>query len=171
MAERRSNPRYQPKKETFGRVKTTLQARILDISSGGVQIELPAALRPLAECDVAVPVTSGELRLRARVRRCRAAVSGSGGKEDGGMTFRAGLEFVGLNDEQRRQLLECYGPEPSTPKKKPSQSVEETLAALEPKKRKKKKHTEEPAAKPTRPKGPIKIRINTEHIRDRVNDD
>jgi hypothetical protein len=94
----------------------TLSARILDISSGGLRVEVGSALRPSAECDVAIPVAGQELRLRARVLRCRA-LAGSP-TQTGSLVFRAGLEFVNLTVEAERAIESAYGSGVATPERK-----------------------------------------------------
>lgn len=116
MSERRGRPRYQPTEALYGRVKMTLSARILDISSGGMRIEVGSALRPSAECDVAIPVAGQELRLRVRVLRCRAQPGSL--TDTGSLVFRAGLEFVNLSVEAERAIEGAYGSGTTTSAKK-----------------------------------------------------
>jgi hypothetical protein len=168
LAERRQNPRFSPAVETFGKVKATIQAKILDVSSGGIHVELAAALPPAAECEIALPVESGELRVRARVRRCRATALPSDGETRGGMVFRAGLEFIGLNDAQTRELLQSYGPEPTPeaqelPRPAPTENTSAPVLSG--------KKVEQTRPTGATRKGPIKIRINTELIKGKISED
>jgi hypothetical protein len=107
MEDRRRSARYKPPEALFGRIKTTLASRILDISPFGMRVEVGSALRPTADCDVVVPVGDAELRMRARVLRCRAYAGDP--NDTGGIVFRAGLEFVGLSEEAARALEVAYG--------------------------------------------------------------
>jgi hypothetical protein len=107
MEDRRRSARYKPPEALFGRIKMTLPSRILDISPLGMRVEVGSALRPAADCDVVVPVGDTELRLRARVLRCRAYAGDP--SDTGGIVFRAGLEFVGLREEAARALEVAYG--------------------------------------------------------------
>jgi hypothetical protein len=155
VAERRRNERFNPKEETFGRIRATLQARILDVSAGGIQVEIATALRPLVECDVAIPVESGELRLRARVKRCRANSFLEDGGENVRVVYRAGLEFYGLTEREERELIACYAPEAAGDEDPP---VDVDTAPIE-------------VPKPKKRSGPIKIQIDTEFLRKRIEDD
>ena len=78
MMERRRSQRIPVPEDRFGRVKATVPARIVDISRHGVQLEVPAALRPAVECDLTLPAGAGDVRIRARVQRCRAALEETG---------------------------------------------------------------------------------------------
>jgi|GEM_PF-5646744 len=112
----------------------TLSARILDISTSGMRVEVGSALRPAAECDVAIPVAGRELRLRARVLRCRAQAGNP--TETGSIVFRAGLEFVNLSDEAERAIESTYGGSEKAPSRRD----------------------------PSRGGGPVKIKVNVEDI-------
>ncbi len=144
MNERRRIPRRQVVDEVIGRVKATIPARIVDISPFGAQVEVSAALRPTVECDVWVPVDDGQLKVRAAVRRCRATGVRGDGREGAAMVYRAGLEFVGLSESDADVLTRAY-PLPC-----------ETDAL------------EQPAATPRR--GPLKIRLNVDSVRRRLDE-
>jgi hypothetical protein len=101
--ERRRSERVPVPGDRFGRVKATVPARIVDISRHGVQLEVPAALRPAVECDLALPVDGGDVRIRARVQRCRAMGFAGNGNERK-LVYRAGLEFVSVADGDREAL-------------------------------------------------------------------
>ncbi len=115
MVERRRDARFRPVEPVFGRVKSTLTARILDLSPRGVRVEVGSALRVTAECDVVLPAPGGELRLRARVLRCRAFAGSM--TDSGHLVFRAGLEFLGVGEDAARALAEVCGPEAPRPGK------------------------------------------------------
>jgi c-di-GMP-binding flagellar brake protein YcgR len=132
-----------------------LQAKILDVSSGGIQVEVAAALRPLVECDVTIPVESGVLRLKAQVKRCRATSFLEDGGDNVRVVYRAGLEFFGLTEREERELIACYGPEPS---KDDDIVVDVETAPVELPKR-------------VRRKGPIKIQIDPEFLRKRLEEE
>jgi hypothetical protein len=136
--ERRRTGRFQPEEALYGRVRMALPAKILDISPHGARVEVASALRPTAECDVAVPAGAGELRLRARVVRCRALAGNP--SETGGIVFRAGLEFVNVSEAAAAGLEAAYGE---------AARSEARSAHLPP---------------PNRPPGPIKIRVNLDDI-------
>jgi len=103
--ERRRSQRVPVQGDRYGRVKATVPARIVDISQHGVQLEMPAALRPAVECDLTLPFGSRNLRIRARVQRCRVM----GFSEDANerkLLYRAGLEFVSVAEDDRDPLFQ-----------------------------------------------------------------
>lgn len=104
MKERRREERIVPSEELFGRVRATVPARILDISPTGVQVEVSTALRPTVECDFSLPDGKDMMRVRARVRRCRAASLAERSPDSQLMVYRAGLEFLALSPRQREVL-------------------------------------------------------------------
>jgi len=137
MNERRNTERFNIDGEVFGRVKATVPARLVDISISGAQVEVPSALRPAVECDVTVPTENGDLRVRARVQRCRAAAMK--GNDGSVLMYRAGLEFLEISQREQELIRGTFSSAPVAPD-----------------------------AKPTRRRGPIKIRINPDHIRKRI---
>ena len=113
--ERRRSQRVPVSGDRFGRVKATVPARIVDISRHGVQLEVPAALRPAVECDLTLPVDHQDLRIRARVQRCRA-MGFAGDDHDRKLVYRAGLEFVSVAQGDREalfRLVETLSEEPA----------------------------------------------------------
>ena len=151
MNERRRAARHHIQDEVFGRVKATVPARIVDISPFGAQVEVPSALRPSVECDIWVPLEEGQVRIRARVLRCRAAAMRHEGTGNGAnLLYRAGLEFTELSQDDVDALRRAY----PAPEDAPPVSTTEGVA-VEPRSR---RH------------GPVKIRLSSEHIRKRVED-
>lgn len=142
MNERRRAPRHPVAGDVFGRVKSTVPARIVDISPFGAQVEITSALRPAVECDVWLPTDEGQIKVRATVHRCRAAGLRSDGGSGSEMVFRAGLEFKGLSAGERDLLARSY-PGPAA-----------VLASG--------------ASAATARRGPIKIRLDVAHVRRRL---
>jgi len=137
MMERRRSHRVPVSKGRFGRVKATVPARIVDISRHGVQLEVPAALRPAVECDLSLPFGTRDLRIRAKVHRCRAAgFAGGGGNQR--LVYRAGLEFVAVAETDREALFYLVD------------HLDDDLSAAEATERR---------------KGPIKVKIDSGFIR------
>ncbi len=103
--ERRRSRRVRPVEELLGKVKATVPARILDLSVDGAQIEVGCILRPAAECDLWLPGDGDRgVKLRAEVRRCRAAGFQALPGGDRVMVYRAGLRFEALDAEARAAL-------------------------------------------------------------------
>ena len=93
MTERRSVPRVEPQHPLSARVKAFLPARIVDLSSRGVQLELATSLRPQIPCDLRIQLDQGEVIVRGVVRRCRAWGFGLNERDQRVLLYRAGLEF------------------------------------------------------------------------------
>ena len=92
MDERRRSPRYPVTTEVKGRMKPTMDVRVLNISEHGLLVETPFGLPPAGTCELTLLLREGELLIRARVARCRAnMVKRAGGKPV--VRFHAGLEF------------------------------------------------------------------------------
>jgi hypothetical protein len=93
MDERRSVPRVEPRQPLSARVKAFLPARIVDLSSRGVQLEVGASLRPQVPCDLRIQLDQGEVIVRGVVRRCRAWGFGLDERDQRVLLYRAGFEF------------------------------------------------------------------------------
>lgn len=150
MNERRKVARHQMEEDLFGKVKATVPARIVDISPFGVQVEVPSALRPSVECDIWLPLEEGQVRVRAKVLRCRAAAMRPDSGDGANLLYRAGLEFVGLSEKDVDALQRAYPAPAETPDVTTKQGV--------------------PVEAPRRRHGPVKIRLSSEAIRKRVED-
>jgi hypothetical protein len=105
VRERRKTVRVIPPSELSGRVKSSIPARILDISPRGLLVEVRTPLRPSDLCDVTVPTVEGNLTLRAEVRRCRAKSVLEENQPQPAIVYRAGLEFHALTTDET-ELLE-----------------------------------------------------------------
>jgi hypothetical protein len=106
MLERRQHPRHQPTRDIKGKVKSTMDFSVVDISEGGVLVETRLGLPPATICELKVNSSGSDLTVRATVRRCRAELT----KTDAGcsVAYRSGLEFVELDDDRKvalRQLI------------------------------------------------------------------
>lgn len=163
MHDRRRSERLTVGQDMFGRVKATVPARILDLSRHGIQVEVPSALRPAVECDISVPTADGDLRLRAKVRRCRAASMASHEGDEHHLVFRAGLEFVEVSPRAIRALEQTLTGlvKAQEPADAPAAADLSPGGAAEGQGGKRRK----------RPSGPIKIRLDSEHIRKRLEEE
>jgi hypothetical protein len=170
MNERRAATRVTPAEPIPVKLKSALPARVLDISAGGIQVELATSLRPETDCELRVQLGDGEVAVRARVRRCRAWGFGLDESDRRVLLYRAGLQFAELAPEtlgRLRRLIDApaagdipagtAAPSPvdavaagSEPAVNEGALVEDPLAPL-------------PQA--PRRAGPVKIRINSEYVR------
>jgi c-di-GMP-binding flagellar brake protein YcgR len=112
MEERRRHPRHQPSSDITGKVKSTMEFRVVDISEGGVQVETRLGLPPATVCELKVSSFGSDFVLKAKVRRCRAQLT----KTDAGckVAYRSGLEFVDVDQDRQvtiQQLICHYCPE------------------------------------------------------------
>jgi hypothetical protein len=90
--ERRRSQRLDVKDGVTGRIKPTMEVRIVNISQHGILIESPCGLPPAGMCELTVEAPGGPRVIKARVARCRAQMVK---QDDGGVVirFHAGLEF------------------------------------------------------------------------------
>jgi hypothetical protein len=90
--ERRRSQRLDVNDGITGRIRPTMEVRIVNISQHGMLIESPCGLPPAGMCELTVESPSGPRVIRGRVARCRAQMV----KQDDGkvaIRFHAGLEF------------------------------------------------------------------------------
>jgi hypothetical protein len=90
--DRRRSRRLDVNDGIKGRIKPTMEVRIVNISQHGMLIESPCGLPPAGMCELTVESPSGPKVIRGRVARCRAQMV----KQDDGsvaIRFHAGLEF------------------------------------------------------------------------------
>jgi hypothetical protein len=175
MNERRATARVTPAEPIPVKLKSALPARVLDISSGGIQVEVATSLRPEADCELRVQLADGEMVLRARVRRCRAWGFGLDESDRRVLLYRAGLQFADLTAEalgRLRPLIDMSASDGGTTSvSEPSPAagggaaaevtttegalVQDPLAPL----------PQAPLPQAPRRTGPVKIRINSEYVR------
>jgi len=160
MNERRSAARVAPSEPIPVKLKSSLPARVLDISASGIQVEVATSLRPEADCELRVQLSDGDLVVRARVKRCRAWGFGLDESDRRVLLYRAGLQFGDLPDEAVAKLGRFFAaPAEAVPALEPQVTAPDIAAAPRP--------TASTAGLPAAPprSGPVKIRINSEHIR------
>ncbi len=103
MRERRRSPRYIADQEIYARIKSSIPVRIVDVSSRGMMVESTSAVPPVGACDLWIPGTQGDVKLRVRVQRSRAQfVEADNGSR--GLVYRSGLEILELNEPARDAL-------------------------------------------------------------------
>ncbi|MBZ5589918.1 MAG: PilZ domain-containing protein [Acidobacteriia bacterium] len=154
MPEKRAVPRVEPKHPLSARVKAFLPARIVDLSSRGVQLELATSLRPQVPCDLRIQLDQGEVAVRGIVRRCRAWGFGLDERDQRVLLYRAGLEF---KETPPDALIEVVASvlEKASPEQIPAEAASE--AAPPP-------PVEQPVARAPQGGGRVKIRIASERM-------
>ena len=89
---RRRSERLEVSDVVKGRIKPTMEVRILNISQHGMLLESPCGLPPKGVCELTIEAPSGPRVIKARVARCRAQMV----KQDDGnvaIRFHTGLDF------------------------------------------------------------------------------
>ncbi len=189
MAERRAVQRVAPEQPLSAKVKTSLPARVVDISSRGAQLELMNCLRPNVTCELRLQLPDGEVLVRANVRRCRAWGFGLDEKDQRVLLYRAGVEFQDVSPEIVTRIKHALtlpesgefhaitvseppvdeAPPPVTAVLAPAalETVPEVLAMPDPAPvavAAAPAPGEPPRAAPRRD-GPVKVRISSDHVR------
>ena len=89
-------------------MKSNMDFRVIDISESGLQVETKTGLPPASACELKMTAEGQEIRVKAKVRRCRAQINKNGEKCE--MVYRSGLEFVNLDpgeaDRVRRLITD-----------------------------------------------------------------
>ena len=92
--ERRKAVRSRAATGSRGRLRSTVEVEIVDLSADGLRFELAAALRPGAIYDLQADLPGHSLAARIRVTRCAAGGFRDDGKGGRCLVYRAGAEFV-----------------------------------------------------------------------------
>ncbi len=155
-------PRVEPQQPLSARVKAFLPARIVDLSSRGVQIELATSLRPQVPCDLRIQLDQGEVIVRGIVRRCRAWGFGLDERDQRVLLYRAGFEFESAPPDALVKVvatvLEKAAPQEIAAVVAPPTGEEVAAPAPEP-------AAAAPAARAPHGSGRVKIRISAENVR------
>ena len=103
MRERRRSQRYIAEQEIYARIKSSIPVRIVDVSSLGMMVESTSGVPPVGACDLWIPGSQGDVKLRVRVQRSRAQFVTS---DDGsrGLVYRSGLEILEMDPSARDAL-------------------------------------------------------------------
>jgi hypothetical protein len=119
MEERRRSYRARPENDLQVTLAGHRTARVVDLSPMGARLELATALNPRGECRLALPLPSGTLRVDVRVVHCRL-IGFADAKSGGGLIYRAGVEFIGLDPMIASSIERAYPP--PMPEPKPARS-------------------------------------------------
>lgn len=104
FVERRRGRRVPIPGRPRGRVRATLDARLLDLGPTGARIEHHNLLRPGFTCMLELPSTLGGLVLSVRVIRSAVVGTETGPAGERLLRYESGVAFVGLSAEQLAAL-------------------------------------------------------------------
>jgi hypothetical protein len=106
MVERRKAPRVRLTWTLQAKVKCYLPARVIDVSSTGVLLEMDHPLPPRTACSIKIACEADEVLLSAIIRRC--CVGGHGTNEKGQkiVLYHAGLAFENSDPTSIAKLRE-----------------------------------------------------------------
>jgi len=100
FVERRRGRRVSIPGRPGGRVRATLEARLLDLGTSGARIEHHNLLRPGFTCTLELPSTLGGLVLSVRVIRSAVVGTEAGPAGERLLRYESGVAFAGLSAEQ-----------------------------------------------------------------------
>jgi len=104
FVERRRGRRVPIPGRPGGRVRATLEARLLDLGTSGARIEHHNLLRPGFTCTLELPSTLGGLVLSVRVIRSAVVGTETGPAGERLLRYESGVAFVGLSADQSAAL-------------------------------------------------------------------
>jgi hypothetical protein len=104
FVERRRGRRVPIPGRPGGRVRATLEARLLDLGTSGARIEHHNLLRPGFTCTLELPSTLGGLVLSVRVIRSAVVGTETGSAGERLLRYESGVTFVGLSADQSAAL-------------------------------------------------------------------
>ncbi|HSB67812.1 MAG TPA: PilZ domain-containing protein [Candidatus Methylomirabilis sp.] len=113
LKDRRGAPRVVIPGRIGSRVRATIEARILDLSTSGARIEHQNLLRPGFACTLELPPALGAHSLAVRVVRSTVVGTEQSGTGERLLRYESGLAFVGITEEQQiglKQILERLTP-------------------------------------------------------------
>ena len=84
--ERRKTERYRPSSGVMARIRTIVQAEILNISASGALIQTAQSLPPGTTCELRIVGAGVEAHVPVRVTRCKMLLGET-------RSYEAGLEF------------------------------------------------------------------------------
>ena len=109
LGERRKGRRVQLPERPDGRIRATLNARLLDLSTTGARIEHHNLLRPGFTCTFELPATMGALILPARVIRSTVMGTDAGPTGERLLRYESGVAFGELTVDQQAALEAVLG--------------------------------------------------------------
>jgi hypothetical protein len=107
-SERRAARRVKPSRPVGIKVRASLPARLVDISSRGAQLEVATCLKPDAPSELRFQLADGEINVKAHVKRCRAWGFGLDDRSERVLLYRAGVEFAGIDRATVARLRQYF---------------------------------------------------------------
>jgi hypothetical protein len=104
FVERRKGRRVSIPGRPGGRVRATLEARLLELGTSGARIEHHNLLRPGFACSLELPTALGGLVLPVRVVRSAVIGMAKGSTGDQVLRYESGVTFVELTADQQAAL-------------------------------------------------------------------
>ena len=108
MAERRRAQRVKLSGNMQARVRAYMPARILNISTSGVLLELTHPLPPKTACALKISCDFEEVNLQAIVRRCIVGGHGKNEKGEKIVLYHAGLAYDQIAPPTRQLLQQFF---------------------------------------------------------------
>lgn len=102
--ERRRGRRVPVAGRPEGRVKATLDARLVDLSSGGARIEHYNLLRPGFTCTLEFPTSLAPLTLSVQIVRSMVVGHEPSATGERLLRYESGLAFVRVTAEQQKLI-------------------------------------------------------------------
>lgn len=104
FVERRKGRRVSIPGRPGGRVRATLEVRLLDLGTTGARIEHHSLLRPGVTCTLDLPQALGGLALSVRVVRSAVVGTATGPSGDQVLCYESGVAFVEPTKDQQAAL-------------------------------------------------------------------
>jgi hypothetical protein len=104
--ERRKATRSPAMAGSHGRLRSTVEVDIVNLSPDGVRLELAAPMRPGAIYDLEAELSGHRLAVQVRITRCSAGGYRDDGKGERHLLFKAGAEFLWTGAEPRLSFVQ-----------------------------------------------------------------
>ena len=108
MTERRTARREVLDKPIVARTRTSATVQVLDISTGGMRVLSEEPLAPHRDIVTWLPTRNGEVKIRAKILRCRARFLEKPLPSGAVLVYDAGLVFSELSERERRAIVDSY---------------------------------------------------------------